>query len=294
MDNKNLPVKLGMAKSKDGTVRDVNLFVNSNQCHYKAEHCHTFFDFSFVERGRFFQCSDGKKIVAEANDFFVVRPECVHKIETDGDAEYVLYNMEVSEKILSEIFPQGETSYENEVIKKPLNVLHLSNSEAFKILRLMNLSQSTPDIQKNRFYLKLVVSDIISKLITEKETEVNPKANNAVVSLILSELNKPENFTLTIAEICSKANYSQGYVIKIFRKSGLELPNKIFLKSKLNFAAALLKTSDIKVISIADMCGLYSLSYFNRVFKSEFGVSPSVYRKKYKVVLPDTGGINAI
>ena len=128
MDNKNLPVKLGMAKSKDGTVRDVNLFVNSNQCHYKAEHCHTFFDFSFVERGRFFQCSDGKKIVAEANDFFVVRPECVHKIETDGDAEYVLYNMEVSEKILSEIFPQGETSYENEVIKKPLNVLHLSNS----------------------------------------------------------------------------------------------------------------------------------------------------------------------
>ena len=43
----------------------------------------------------------------------------------------------------------------------------------------------------------------------------------------------------------------------------------------------ILANSKIKIINIAELCGIYSISYFNTAFKKEFGISPSQYRKKY-------------
>jgi AraC-like DNA-binding protein len=109
---------------------------------------------------------------------------------------------------------------------------------------------------------------------------------SVIIKSVLSELNNPKNYFVTTKEIIKRLDYSQEYIIRLFKLSNLDSPNKIFLKNKLNYACTFLRNSEIKIIDIAEMCGIYTISYFNKVFKEEFGISPSNYRKKYKTNIP--------
>ena len=48
---------------------------------------------------------------------------------------------------------------------------------------------------------------------------------------------------------------------------------------RLSMAARTLLSSDDNIIDIAADCGYDNLSYFNRIFKKKYGVTPSAYRK---------------
>ena len=48
---------------------------------------------------------------------------------------------------------------------------------------------------------------------------------------------------------------------------------------RLTMAARLLKSSDESILMIAEESGFDNLSYFNRIFKRKYGVSPGSYRK---------------
>ena len=48
---------------------------------------------------------------------------------------------------------------------------------------------------------------------------------------------------------------------------------------RLNEAAAMLRGIDDTVLAVAESCGFGNLSYFNRVFKKKFGLTPREYRR---------------
>lgn len=54
--------------------------------------------------------------------------------------------------------------------------------------------------------------------------------------------------------------------------------NKYCLMLRLQKAERLLLETADKVIDIAIVCGFDSISYFNRSFKEQYGMSPSDYR----------------
>ena len=49
---------------------------------------------------------------------------------------------------------------------------------------------------------------------------------------------------------------------------------------RLSMASRLLLTTSDNILEIAAECGYDNLSYFNRLFKKKFGVTPSAYRNK--------------
>lgn len=63
---------------------------------------------------------------------------------------------------------------------------------------------------------------------------------------------------------------------KIKAVTGLS-PLAFIQKLRLKRAAQLLETSDLPVSEISAMVGIYDSGYFSRIFKKEFGVSPSAY-----------------
>ena len=50
------------------------------------------------------------------------------------------------------------------------------------------------------------------------------------------------------------------------------------IRDRLNAAAAALRAGDDTVLAIAESCGFENLSYFNRMFKRKFGLTPREYR----------------
>ena len=51
---------------------------------------------------------------------------------------------------------------------------------------------------------------------------------------------------------------------------------------RLNIATNLLETTDIQVMEIANKVGISNVSYFNRIFKKKFNLTPKEYRKNLK------------
>ena len=47
---------------------------------------------------------------------------------------------------------------------------------------------------------------------------------------------------------------------------------------RLTMAERLLKSSDASVLEIAEQSGFDNLSYFNRIFKRKYGISPGKWR----------------
>ena len=50
---------------------------------------------------------------------------------------------------------------------------------------------------------------------------------------------------------------------------------------RLNVAARLLSSNDYSILSVAENCGFFNLSYFNRMFKKKYGVTPGRYRETH-------------
>lgn len=83
---------------------------------------------------------------------------------------------------------------------------------------------------------------------------------------------------IRIKEIATFCDYSESHFMKYFKNatgmSFIEYLNGY----RLSMASRLLLASDAPVINIAQESGFQNVSYFNRMFKKKFGLTPSAYR----------------
>lgn len=264
----------------DERFNDINFYINNKQDHYDLKHTHCFYEFTFIVNGSILNIYDDNISKLTKNDFLVLKPECIHQLVLDKNNDYTIYNFEVKEEFLSNILFSFNVEID-ELLHAPLTYLHFSNSEATELIQLFTLLQNQTYVRHRQFYLKLILVKYLTKLVTSNNITQVSSQHSETINIMLNELNSIDNFPLSCSKIASKLGYSHEYLIRLFKRAGLDTPNKVFLKNKLNHATMLLANSKIKIVNIAELCGIYSISYFNTAFKKEFGISPSQYRKKY-------------
>ena len=99
--------------------------------------------------------------------------------------------------------------------------------------------------------------------------------------IILSYIDKNYKEAISITDIASYCGFSESHFMRFF-KNTMGVSFVTYLNDfRLNIAARLLSTSDENILSIAENCGFFNLSYFNRSFKKKFGVTPGEYRSRY-------------
>lgn len=104
----------------------------------------------------------------------------------------------------------------------------------------------------------------------------NMKFLQKVINIIHSELNNPEfnatfvadKMAISTSQLSRKLNQITGFSTSSY-----------ILQVKFSKAKKMLHNTSITVGEVADTCGFYDLSYFSRMFKKEFGITPSQYQK---------------
>lgn len=103
-------------------------------------------------------------------------------------------------------------------------------------------------------------------------------------SSLPSQVNKiltyiKENYTgpITLDDICKNMNMSKQYCMRIFKKHMHTTINDYILDLRMRHAAYLLSSTYMNVSQTADYLGFSGTSYFSRVFKKYYGISPSEY-----------------
>ncbi len=96
--------------------------------------------------------------------------------------------------------------------------------------------------------------------------------------LILKIVEEHYSEKLSIKEMAEACGFSQSHFMKFF-KSTIGVPFTAYLNDyRLTMASRLLLSSEDTILTIAGETGFDNLSYFNRVFKERFGMTPSQFR----------------
>ena len=83
----------------------------------------------------------------------------------------------------------------------------------------------------------------------------------------------------TLSSLADAAGLSRYHFLRTFDRITGVTPHQYVLRARLRDAALRLVRESGSVLDIALDCGFGDISNFNRAFRSEFGVSPRVYRR---------------
>jgi AraC-like DNA-binding protein len=86
-------------------------------------------------------------------------------------------------------------------------------------------------------------------------------------------------FNLSLEEYARLCHRSLSSFKRDFQTSFQESPGKWLLQKRLDYSAALLRTSKLNVTEIAFESGFEDVSHFSRVFKERFNVPPMTFRQ---------------
>ncbi len=101
-----------------------------------------------------------------------------------------------------------------------------------------------------------------------------------VTQRALTVMNDPRNVALRLPDVAKKVGCSEEYLVRCFKKNGLETPNTIFKHIKLRYAKSLLTTQKISVSEVATLIGFRSVGHFNKLYNSEYGVCPGADKSR--------------
>ena len=85
---------------------------------------------------------------------------------------------------------------------------------------------------------------------------------------------------ISLNYVADKVNLAPAYVSYIFKKETNQTLVKFITDVKMQKAKQLLEEGNLKIVQIGRACGYGNQSYFNRLFKNYYGVTPKQYREK--------------
>ena len=175
---------------------------------------------------------------------------------------------------------KGYKAGADDYMVKPCNF----NLLVARIIQLITWSQNLPktiDLVKTEAGESSVNSAVKSKSL---------KAPAAQIVEGVVDKNVLKNFEAFVAQHLSDPNFTIDSLTEMMHMGRTKLygkikeltgetPNKYIMRQRMKKASELLLTGDYNVTDVCYMVGLEDISYFNKCFKSYYGVSPSKYGK---------------
>lgn len=174
----------------------------------------------------------------------------------------------------------NKEEYGNKIIYlKNTNNYHKVILTLFELIyaELENKTKKSSDIINNA--VKLLVNILENKLELVTYKNENKSFENDTISIIKNIIENNYYLDIKLDELAHKLSLSKSKICHEFKMqtnmSIIEYKINLQLQESLN----LLKISDMNISQIASLVGFNSTSYFIKVFKNKYGVSPKEYKK---------------
>lgn len=85
---------------------------------------------------------------------------------------------------------------------------------------------------------------------------------------------------ISLEDVSEYFYFSSSHFSRVFKSQTGETFVRFVSKCKMDYAARLLATTDLKVYDVCEQVGYRSLRHFNKLFKAHTGMQPSIYRQR--------------
>ncbi len=109
-----------------------------------------------------------------------------------------------------------------------------------------------------------------------------PKGVSAEINRCMNYIQSHTNGTVTVEDVAAQVHLSSSYLMRRFKaETGMRVGDYI-TKCKLEEACDLLVYGERTLAEISAYLGYSSQSYFQNVFKKQYGITPMQYRKRHR------------
>ncbi|MBQ8587903.1 MAG: AraC family transcriptional regulator [Clostridia bacterium] len=250
-------------------------------------HCHDFFEIFITISGTVTHWINGVTQRLPEGSLVFIRPDDVHgyiysnPASTDTAYVNLTFTRETAELLfayLSDSFPYRKlldcdmppTVTLNRIDKKHL----LSEISELNIVKWQD---------KNALKLRMraILADVFVRFFYDIPSEEDSTPPVWLTSLI-SDMEQPSNFVLGIKRMVELSGKSREHLARSLKKHYGLTAAQCISELRINYASNLLLHTNTPILDICFNCGFQSVSYFYKVFKDKYGISPKEFRRQYK------------
>lgn len=167
-------------------------------------------------------------------------------------------------------------------IKNKARCIELDNNKSIFIDD--NFSAIKSAYESKNSYTDINITMALFKILTiahsNKDSRVHTIKDN--ISKILTYISDNIHQKINLNDLCNHVHLSKYYLCHFFKSETNMTINEYIVLQRLSMAKKLLLYTDEPLSNISLNCGFSSFSYFSKIFKEREGVSPTMFRKKYK------------
>ncbi len=126
-----------------------------------------------------------------------------------------------------------------------------------------------------------ILTEILLEIVRSERSDGAAESVEAMRQ-VLEYIRENAAQPLTNAEVGKRFGYHPNYISAlVLRHTGLPL-HQYLLHCRIQRGAELLRESDMDIASVSQACGFTGGTYFARLFHREYGIPPTVYRRRYR------------
>lgn len=226
-------------------------------------------------------------------DFYILPPKVYYALETSPDSICIYFNMR-QQFLASEyehIFQEDPVL--NSFIVKSLEpdhamtylALHTNGSENIShfILTIfaeyINQDKFSNNAMKN--YLSLLFTAILRDKDTVIDSSVKVTRIDQQYQQVVDYL-KQNYQTASLSSAADYIHFSKQYICKIVKQRTGDTFNHLLMGIRLDMVKQYLLETDLTLENISFLCGFTAASHMSKVFKDQYGISPSAYKKEHR------------
>lgn len=118
--------------------------------------------------------------------------------------------------------------------------------------------------------------------VRRKENLEQKKENTTNMKIVIDYIHEHYQNSITISELADLLHFSEPYFMRYFKRHTGVTSVDYINDFRMNKAIELLMNTENSIMEIAIQVGMHNISYFNRLFKKKYEMTPKEYRKKYQ------------
>ena len=241
-------------------------------------HDHDYFELFLVLSGEATHIVNGSEIRVYASDLIFIRDTDIHDY-TDHRGEFEFLNLAFTKETLVAAGAYLDCKEEIDLLraKKTPPTVRLGEKDAQRLhLKLASLLSDSADRTKRKTQARRLIADILVDHLMREENA--PEAPFWLKNAYL-QMQQPKNFLAGTKRFFELTGKTREHSARSLSLCYGVTPSEYVSDLRLNYAAGLLKNSNLAVSEICFVSGFNNISHFYTVFRKKFDLTPREYRK---------------
>ena len=250
-------------------------------------HWHNEYEYIIATKGIVTVLVNAEQIELNIGDAIFINSECLHGVKSVTDEDSILRSLVILPKLIG-------GSADSIIFQRIIVPLGVSDAPSYILLNkdtkwqkdIADSMLAAWDSITNESYdfeneARYQISKAMRILVDHLSETNHRKSNDILLNRIKLSISYIENHfddDISNQDLLQLLNCSESVLLRSFKQAVGMSPMQFLMNHRIQKAAEMLLTTELKSCDIAVSCGFHDFSYFTKIFKRNIGMTPIEYR----------------